>query len=1151
MNRYARVLVAVMAVGVVSTGYATAQQTMRLSLRNDGSVPAWLVAGPFEQGIEGFGQWRSVDAIGEDSVRPRTGGFLSAPLVQGGSTTWAVQSVDARGYLDLNSSVGWSIPGRTPEQVWWTKAAYAYVKMESASARKLHLLVGTNSQLVVFINGTTVHQFSGQRDAVPDDDTVDLPIAAGVNHLLMKIGNTHKNHRSPFFGGISFGWGSYCRLLTRDGQVPQDITITFDDVPSGPLMQLHSTFFFRKSGNALQQRHDLEIFSPGEDSTAGSLVMVANGQTVRHALPSLQWGWNRVPLWHAAQTANTPASFRLEIGTKGITHSDTLRAEQRYELQLVFLTHTDIGYTHPQPVVKELHCAALDEVLALCRKHPDFRWTIETVWQLEQYQQSRSKAAIQELYRYMREGRIALSPVSTNPYTGWVSEEEMIRAMYPGRDVQQLLGISTPGAVYNDVPGLAWMMPRILSDAGVRLILCGLNEVYGGYALQRALPKAFLWEGGDGTRLAVYRNETYTEGTDYGLEHDPPVIAHRMWERLLRLRASREDRRMVLLNSAWFDNGPPAAHQFEAARKWNAEYAYPRFVVTTLADAAKAFIRDYAHALPVLRGDWTSSWDMLYQGEPERVARERATQQSLIAAEALDALTTVIRPEVVPATKAADNAYAALLEYSGHGSGLEAGFGTPGENALTMQMREQYLRNAGSITAELYYRALTRIIRAEEAFDAEGIIAVNPLSWQCTVPVEIELKDSSDHQLELTDPLTGRMVPSFRMGHRLSFVAPDLPPMGFRKFFTSSGKQGTPAPDSQDLRLTGSYIENRAYRITFDPHGGLVTSIVDKRSGIELLSSRGMPFNEPMVQTGVAGRGYRPASGENGQCTVTDERPVRLVLSILRPGRVIEKTEYILWTGVDRVDLLHTVNLEQLRPPKEVEVYAAAFPFAFAGSSVAFMDLLGGVARVPDQRLPGALNDIYSIRRSAAVTDGRTCIALAAVDSRILFWKRDSLTGGSVLMVNLVNNFPLEWNRNEANAGRLRLRFAFRSMPGSYDADGTARFGWEVQTNFFARTTLLRKAPAQMSYLAVAGRNALLTGLKCGTSSDDIVLRITNVSPDSATDATVTSPFLLPADISRASLLETNRKRSGSSGPGLRVRLQPSETQTVILRKKR
>jgi hypothetical protein len=171
---------------------------------------------------------------------------------------------------------------------------------------------------------------------------------------------------------------------------------------------------------------------------------------------------------------------------------------------------------------------------------------METVYQLQQFRESRSPAVVEELYRYMREGRIALSPVTTNPYTGWVSEEEMIRSMMPGEAIRKTLGITTPGAMYNDVPGLAWFMPRVFEDAGVKLLVCGLNEVYGGYTLQRSLPKAFLWQGGDGTRLPVYRTETYVEGTDYGLERDPSVIAHRMWDRLRRLRSMGEDRRLVL-----------------------------------------------------------------------------------------------------------------------------------------------------------------------------------------------------------------------------------------------------------------------------------------------------------------------------------------------------------------------------------------------------------------------------------------------------------------------------------------------------------------------------------------------------------------------------------------------------------------------------
>jgi len=855
-------------------------------------------------------------------------------------------------------------------------------------------------------------------------------------------------------------------------------------------------------------------------------------------------------VWHEAEEKDVPVICHLDVHGQRVSGVDTLRAERKYGLHLVFLTHTDIGYTHPQPVVKELHCLALDEVLALCRKHPDFRWTIETVWQLDQFRNSRSPEVLNELYGYMREGRIALSPVSTNPYTGWVSEEEMIRAMYPGSEVRRSLGITTPGAMYNDVPGLAWMMPRVLHDAGVKLVMCGLNEVYGGYTLQRSLPKAFLWEGGDGARVVVYRNETYTEGTDYGLERGGDVIAHRMWERLLRLRASGEDRTTVLLNSAWFDNGPPAAHQFEAAKRWNDEYAYPRFVVTTLANATEEFLREYRATLPVLRGDWTSSWDMLYQGEPERVVWERATQQRLVAAETFDALSASLNTRILPATRTADRAYASLLEYSGHGSGLEAGFGTPGENALTMQIREEYLREASGIATDVFYRAVTRLIRPEEEFDTEGIIVMNPLSWRCSVPVEIELKDSSDTQMLITDFATGRVVPSFRKAHRLAFVA-DLPPMGFRKFAAALMAPGSHHRSEGDLRITASSIENSSYRLTVDTNAGRLISIHDKKLQRELLASRGIPFNEPMIETGVLGRGFTPGPVPTVSCVVTDERPVRCIVSILRPGGIVERTDYILWNGIDRVDVTHTVNLEQLRPPDEVEVYAAGFPFAFLDAPIAYMDILGGYANAARDRLPGTLKDIFSIRRSAGVTDGRISISFAAADSRILFWKHDSLAGKSALMANLVTNFPIAWNRNEANAGRLHLRFAFTSRAGSFDADATARLGWELQAEFFGRYTLLRKTPAEKSLLSVAGRNVLLTGVKQGENTGDIVLRVTNVNPDSTALGIVESPVLLPADVLESTLLETGLKAGGSTGASIRTSLQPSETKTLILRKSR
>ncbi len=426
---------------------------------------------------------------------------------------------------------------------------------------------------------------------------------------------------------------------------------------------------------------------------------------------------------------------------------------------------------------------------------------------------------------------------------------------------------------------------------------------------------------------------------------------------------------------------------------------------------------------------------------------------------------------------------------------------------------------------------------------------MNPLAWHCTVPVEVELKDSSDRQFRLTDLVTGRTVPSFRKGHWLYFVAPDLPPLGFKKFETAAGSDGTRIPGTSDLRMTESSIENSSYRIRADHETGQITSIVDKHQQRELVRAGGIPFGGPVVQRGYMDQTFEPIHATGVTIAVDDERPVRLVLSLLRPGEVVEKTEYILWSGVDRIDIAHTVHLDALRPPPEVEVFATGFPLSFSGTATPYMDILGGFLRGPAERLAGALTDVYSIRRAAALSDGATSVSFAAADSRIVFWRYDSLSGSSTLLANLVTNFPVAWNRNESNAGRLRLRFALSSNTGPFDPDMTTRLGWEMQTDFFSRPTLIRRVPAQQSYLSVTGNSAVLSGLKRGSAPGETVLRITNVDPVNTTRATLSSSVFLPGRITQATMFERPGKMLSIADSTATIDLGPSETKTLLIQK--
>jgi alpha-mannosidase len=1129
-------------------GMAQERLPVSLPLHRDGSIPAWYVAGPFEQPMTGFGVWSDADSIGEETVSPFEGKREATSLSPSGASTWRAQSVDSRGYLDLNASLGWEVPGPTPEKVWWAKAGYAFARLEVFDAQEALLLVGSNSQLSILLNGKRVHSFKGDRGATPDNDTVRVVLRKGTNTLLLKIGNTHRNHGLHFFGGSPWGWGGYARLVDPRKKALSNVTAGFDVAPASPAMSIRSTFFFRQSAQGLLQRFDLILFSPDTGHAAGRIQIEAGGTRERFDLRDVRFGWNRIPLWYPADDRDRAATCRLEMRGRVSTAVETLRVEKHYELHLMQLTHTDIGYTHPQPVVKELHCIALDDVLAMCRTNPEFRWTIETVWQLQQFERSRLPTVSQELRNYIREGRIAVSPVYTNPFTGWVSEEEMIRSLFRAREYKERWGIAYAGAVYNDVPGVAWFTPRVLRDAGVGLLACGLNEVYGGYTLQRSLPKAFRWIGADSSSVIVYRNETYSEGTAYGLESDQDAAAHRMWERLNKLRASGGDFDMVLLNAGQFDNGGVAKTQFAAAQRWNKEYAYPRFVFATISSFASEFEKRHGSTLPSMRGDWTSAWDMLHQGEPARVVRERWCQQQLLQAEAFDALSTLLDPNVAPARNLINHAYSSLQQYSGHGSGLEFGYGTPTENAVTMTYREQYVRDAVSATTEVLSRAMTRLVKPETSFEGEGIIVFNPLSWRCDIPLELELKDSSTQQFWLVDLATGRDVPSFRAGHNLLFVAPAVPPLGFKKFSLRQLRAGSTMPWS-GLIISATTIENRYYTITIDPGTRRVVSIRDKKTYRELIRKGSVPFNEPLVRRMYVDDAFTAASAEGVDIIMRDERPARVTLVVKRRNHLFESSEYRLWSEVDRVDVVHNVDLGQLRAPEQAEEYVVGFPFALAGSGVR-VDILGGNLRIPGERLPGALNDVVSIRRSAGVAEEEYMVAWATVDGRVAYWKSATRGRSPIILANIVNNFPTQWNRNEENKGILKYRFAFRSLPTRYDAETTARLGWEANTEFFAYRTWLRSAPAETSYMSVAGRNVLLTTLKTGESGSGLVIRLVNVSPDSAARAVVSSPLLRTMKAFAGNLYEERGTEIPMLAASVEVFLRPSETKTVLFEKR-
>ncbi len=63
--------------------------------------PAWLVTGPFELPLVGFGTPKDTVAIGEPNISPIDGEYAESFLPEKEKVKWFLQSINQKGFVDF------------------------------------------------------------------------------------------------------------------------------------------------------------------------------------------------------------------------------------------------------------------------------------------------------------------------------------------------------------------------------------------------------------------------------------------------------------------------------------------------------------------------------------------------------------------------------------------------------------------------------------------------------------------------------------------------------------------------------------------------------------------------------------------------------------------------------------------------------------------------------------------------------------------------------------------------------------------------------------------------------------------------------------------------------------------------------------------
>lgn len=679
---------------------------------------------------------------------------------------------------------------------------------------------------------------------------------------------------------------------------------------------------------------------------------------------------------------------------------------------IVPTSHYDLGFVEPPSAVMARAARHIDEVLRLAEEDPRFRWTIESVWQLEEWL-ARAKAPtsvlppdaarIERLMRLIREGRIAVSAAWGSMHTDFMGTEELNRLVYGFADLRRRHRIDTTFAMLDDVPGHPASLPSVLEQSGVTRLVVGVNQgLMGGTTLAPGRVP-FYWEGPDGRSVLTWISQGVRGGyvealTDFYLNPfslDPytGLTPYRMFNpqagdrtplaimeegvRALQKRygdAGYELDAALVLHAHDFLEPGSAVDLQRAVDLWNAHYVSPTLKVATPPEFFDDVERRYGATLPRYRGEWSGLWSEAKSHSPRISALARQAHDLVPAAETLWAAAAA-REGIPPPTGTVTRLYRQTMVYDEHSGAGNTGWPKLNSRIGLLDQNREYAESMTQTVAEattLLDAGVALLTEPAEIAAAQPagrrtLVVYNPLSWARTDVVRLAALDG--RQITGIADRHGNAVPfDIDIDGSLVFIASGVPPVGYASFAIDT-QEGT-APST--LRSEpGATVQFDGMTMTADA-GGRLTGLRTGGLATEWVAShRGLAFNE-LVRT----RGdQRIAVADPFPAVLTVERGrIMARLTARREGSVQPLTAYTVYRGLGRLDWRNEIDGRRLPFVRARrtwhESYYFAFPLTFDPAALTLQaEGQRGWTALPGGWLPGARRDAVTTQHAVAFTE--------------------------------------------------------------------------------------------------------------------------------------------------------------------------------------
>ncbi len=880
--------------------------------------------------------------------------------------------------------------------------------------------------------------------------------------------------------------------------------------------------------------------------------------------------------------------------------SATTAFGQIHTVYVVPFAHWDRGFlTSPDEILPQLK-PHIDEVIDFAAADPEYRWTIESIWQLNEWlKRTHDPKRIQLLRDLVKRGQIEISGAYGSMHTEFMDSEELNLLTQDSFRMSRALGLDLPElVVMDDVPGYSERVPQVLAGSGVRYFLAGANLFFGGGTSLAPGHVPFYWQSPDGSRVLTWISEGkvggYVEGLQeyyvapttpdpYGnlpnllpkeLQNKPPLevmdIGMRRLQDTYQKAGYKYDAVLVMYVHDFISPTAERDHLLPWVRKWNTSGREPRLRVATPKEFFDYMLSKYGPDIPTYKGDWTGLWAEVKTNSPGIDTLARKAQLDLRANSLLWGGLQLRQGIAFPAGNHLGD-YRRLWNYDEHSGAGQVGW----PKLMTVedinnQNREyvDYARNASEGETQTLEAGLRKLVEADEPKAAAGtrsfseaVLAVfQPLSWNATSLIHVAKDKDWPHARALRDSASGIEYP-IQWNDEGGVAAAPLPPAGVALFEPVGGEAPSPPPEP----TTSVSLENKYYRLELRSRDGAVAHLIDREAGKEIVNTAARDaFNQ--LHRAIA---FERAAPVNHQLTFRVARgPVYDALEVLRTASYEPITEYRLYHQIKRFeirDLLDRSQMPVVAGSDKPNAYQFSFPI-FTGAAIESLQYENGngLVNFPSDYLPGARKDAV-VSHGLAFASGDFHVTLSS--QQAFYWNLPNLEReGWKLWDNTV--LSTVWRKEDAGDTRDYGVYLFPTVePGLPDRrwfvyDLTSWTGpdnrgeafrkiWESVMGPFATTATMTndagKSVAGTQFATDQPDVVVLAAEPSLTREDAVVMRLQETS-----GAPHRTRVTLPAENLEATQVDLTEKPVGPGrlpveGNKLRLEVPANATVTILL----